>query len=429
MLKYKKIKGVLYYTLGIFITFLCLKIKGISISLFPYFLIVVIGSFKFIKNFKIYKFSKLLLFYYINIILSLFVGVYYGIDNFKVNLFTIEIFKILTFLFLLIFLKIKKYEIKKFYEGIKFGIFINLIWASLELILWNLEKISLNEVIFGKVLEYNVGHTWLNTKFIFNYEMIRVCGFAWDPSFLGMLSALGVFIFKNKYLKFYSLFILLNTYSRSGQVALIFTFLSIKFITKLKKINYKKIIQLIIVIILGVSIVNYFIGTTKNSHIGDKRRVQYYFSAIESTYINKNIFLFLWGGSPFKTGNPLYLNKSLQEKTLLSKNMTVGWRIESDWAGILTGRGWINFLLYLYIHIYVLFACKNKELKNITMIFLFAGIGYTYENSIIINLFLIYFYNNFKRRKNNERNNISRRKWNKTLSNNKSNIKTDKSYI
>ena len=418
MLKYKKINMILYYILGSFLTLFCLKIRGVSIALFPYFLIIILGIFKIIGNFKIYEFSKLLLFYYINIIFFIFVGVYYGMDNFKDNLFTIETFKILSFLFLLVFIKIKKIEIIKFYKGLKIGVFINLVWATLELILWNLGKIRLNEIIFEKILGYNVGHTWLNTKFVFNYEMIRVCGFAWDPSFLGVLSVLGVFIFKNKYLKLYSLFILFNTYSRSGQVALIFTFLSVNFITKLKKINYKKIIQLIIVIILGISIVNYFIGTTKNSHIGDKRRLQYYFSAIESTYINKNIFLFLWGGSPFKTGNPLYLNKSLQEKTLLSKNMTVGWRIESDWAGILTGRGWLNFLLYLYIHIYVLFVCKNKDLKNITMIFLFAGIGYTYENSIVINLFLIYFYNNFKRRQNNERNNISRRKWNKALSNN-----------
>ena len=430
-----QIENYLFYILGIFLCLNCLKIFGISISFFPVFIIIFLSVINlFYEKRKTYSKIIILFFYYINIFISIIVGMYYGIENFKSNFFTFEFIKVILFLMILFLVKFNNKKYIYFIKGLKIGIIINLIWATLELILWWTLDFSWNTYIFEKILDYKINHSWINTKLIFNREFLRVCGFSWDPSFLGMLSALGVLILNNRFWRYYSFFILLNTYSRSGQVAFIFSIFALKIFDLLKNINYKNFIKNIFKIslpcILGVFFIFYFINTTQNSHYGDTRRRQYYFSAMESTIVNKKISLFLWGGSPFKTGNILYLNKKIKEKSFLEKKMIINWKIESDWAGILAGRGWLGFLYYIFLHLYIIIKAKDKELRKLTSIFLFAGIGYTYENSLIINLVMIYFYTHVnEKRLIYERNNTCRRKWNKTLSCYKSNIKTNNTNI
>ena len=81
-----------------------------------------------------------------------------------------------------------------------------------------------------------------------------------------------------------------------------------------------------------------------------------------------------------------------------------------------------DFKLIIYsVLCYPLYEISIEE-RTLTTIFT--------TGTIYIFVFTYYFYKKFKIRGIiNERNNISGRKWNKTLSNNKSNIKTDKSNI
>ena len=418
---------LLFKLLGFFIGLYCLRIGDISLLFFPLLIILLMNILKKIRVNK-----NIMILYYILILISIFFGLKYN-DLFYTNLKSFETIRVIIFIYMAIFLKIKNNYIEEFLRGIKYTIFLNLVWATFELILWNLNGFALNDYIFRIVLKIETTHTWLNIR----NGNIRVCGFSWDPLNLGILSSMGYFLYKNKYMKSYSLVILYFTGSRAGQLGLILTILC-NYILK-NKFKLEEIIKKYLIILM-LCIFGIWIYTNKIQNIsatGDLRRKAYYLSAVKSTLINNELGSFLFGGSPFYSGNILASNEILVKETYLNERMTTSnWKIESDWAHILTGRGWIGLISYFGLFIFSYFKIKeyNLQMSQMILLYFFAGIGYYYENSIFINILLIYVNQNYKFKLNKrevryERNNISRRKWNETLSNNKSNIKTDKSNI
>lgn len=309
-----------YFLLGLFCGLYALRLYNISLVFFPLF---IISFFNIIEFLQFYKISiNMMLFYYSFIIISLLFSLIYGDETFIQNFISLEFFKILVFIFISIFIKIKKNNIKYFFLGLKITIFINLIWGLLEFILWKFNKFSLNEFIFGNILKIDSGgHVWSNI--IRDSDKIRPCGFSWDPLNLGILSALGFFLFKKKSLKFFSLVILLLSGSRSGLVGIIG---SLIFFEVLKNLNLKSknfffqgLVKNVILFLLGlVFIVGFFKFRIAHNNMGDKRRKAYYISAIKSTVIKNNIGLFLFGGSPVWSGAILTLDKNLSKSTYLS---------------------------------------------------------------------------------------------------------------
>ena len=423
-----------YFLLGLFCGLYVLRLYNISLVFFSLFIIFVFNIIKFLQSFKISV--NMMLFYYSFVIISLLSSLIYGYNMFVHNFINLEFFKILIFIFMSIFIKIKKDNIEYFFKGLKITIFINLIWGLLESISWKLYRFWLNEYIFGDMLKIDSGgHGW---RYIRGIDKIGLCGFSWDPLHLGILSALGFFLFKKKSLKVFSLIILLLGGSRAGLLGLIGSIIFFEvlknFNLKNKKYFFKGLIKNVILFLLGlIFVVGFFKFRIAHNNMGDKRRKAYYISAIKSTVIKNNIGLFLFGGSPVWSGAILTLDKNLSKSTYLSQEMIdkIYWKIESDWAHILTGRGWIGFFSYIWIFYLSFFKIKDEKMKKIILLFFFSGLGYYFENSLIINIILIYINQNYRIKfgGKNERNNISRRKWNKTLSNNKINIKTDNANI
>jgi hypothetical protein len=102
-----------------------------------------------------------------------------------------------------------------------------------------------------------------------------------------------------------------------------------------------------------------------------------------------NIFL---GGAPFYSGARFYFSQLKSDTN--DTSTTEKWIIESDWSGIVLGRGVISFVYYLYIFLMIMLNQKNRKLKAISISILFAGIGYNYDLAIFIN-FILYFSSSF----------------------------------
>lgn len=392
-------RNKVFFYLGITSCFFAFRIGGIPIVAFPIFILLFISYYDFIKK-KVININILSL-YYILFLISVFYSLSYGIDIFKYNIKSQTTLNLIIYFFINTFLKKENSNFESFFKGLKIGIFSNLIWGSLEYISWIIYKFELNEFIFGKVLEISSGgHPWSNIDYASN--IIRVSGMSWDPLTIGMLTTIGFIIYKNKYLKLYSIVILILSKSRAGMLALVLVEL-FNFIKKINKIEKKKVklIRCIIILILpliifkGVSIIlnsrNSF-GKSK----GDMRRAAYYTSAIEMS-INRNFLTFLFGGAPNSSGTLLARNKEVAKKSYLNEGEdNIYWQIESDWAGILVGRGWIGLIGYIYIYILAYLKEKDEKIKNIILLFLFLGIGYYYDRSLIINIILIYSLRNAK---------------------------------
>lgn len=387
----KKISNKSFYLLGIFFCLFSIRIKTISLVIFPLIIILFLAFFHFCKNKKIY-FNFLSLYYFL-ILVSIFAGILYNKELFYKNLYSFSSVRIIIFLIILSFYKISNLNIENFISGLKIGIFLNYILGTLEFLTWKFFNFPLNQYIFYDLLKMDVGHTWLNLR----DGNIRICGFSWDPLTIGMLSAIGFFLYRNKYLKLYSLITLYLSGSRNAMLACILTytfFYVYKYIKRNKKIG---VFLFTCLFFLSLSMCIYFSKYKKYESYGDSRRKQYYFSAIESTYINKSPILFFLGGSPIYTGRIFVENKHLANKTYLEGEMFTGyWKIESDWAGILAGRGWLGIFSYIFLFFLSFYIIPNILLKKIIVLFFFLGIGYYYESSLLINILLIYINQNYK---------------------------------
>ena len=364
---------LLFKLLGTFIGLYCLRVGNISLVFFPLLLIILLN---FLKKIRIN--NNIMIIYYILIFISIFVGLRYD-KLFYINLRSFETIRIVIFLYIAIFLKIENTYINEFLKGMKYTITLNLVWGTAEFIFWNFKNFSLNTYIFGEILKIQVDHSWLNLR----DNNIRVCGFSWDPLNLGILASTGYFLYENKWMKYYSLVILYLTGSRAGQLGLILALLFSYVFKNTIKLNIKEIIKrytlIIILIILGVGI--YIIKIQNISVTGDLRRKAYYISAVKTTLMNNKLDSFLFGGSPFFSGNILNSNKKLVKETFISKKMQqLNWKIESDWAHILTGRGWIGIISYFTIFLISYLKIRNKKLVvSKIVLFLYKSINKSYN--------------------------------------------------
>ena len=415
--------NILFMLLGLFTGLLCLNIYGLPLVFFPLVIIILLNIVK-IRRVNV----NIMFVYYILIIFSLIVSLRYN-ELFYTNIFSFSFIRLLVFIIICLTVKIKKEYFQNFLVGVKGTVLITIIWATFELIAWILFEFPWNQFIFGDILGIVVDHTWLNLR----NNQIRVCGFSWDPLNAGILSALGFLLFENKFLKCYCLVILYFSGSRAAQLGLILCILISYLVNKMSYLTLQRFFKIFLIFGLCIMIFIYFFCfRIKNIDAkGDMRRRQYYISAIKSTVLDKNIDTFLFGGSPFYSGNLLARDKNLGEETFLEGEMyKINWKIESDWAHILTGRGWIGFLSYIIIFTLSYYKITDLKLKAILLLYFFSGIGYYYETSLFINLCLIYINQNIKLQwRKNERNNIVWWKWDKTLSSNESNIETNKCDI
>jgi hypothetical protein len=274
-------------------------------------------------------------------------------------------------------------EAYSFFSGYKISLIINFIYAGLELIFLLIFKISLNQ----RLLPF-LG--FIDKQDVSSYG--RISGLLWDPFLLGIFCATGFFIFKNNCLKIYLLILLYYSGSRSGQIGLL---IAIIYYYCKYFFSYRRVALLFFAVIILAILVPRFIDFDRGFHGTSKlgnRRIEYvtFIPKIWQTdYSPLNVLL---GGAPWYSGARFYFSQLKSDTNDTSINEK--WAIESDWSGILLGRGIIGFFYYFYIYIVIILNQKNRKIKAISLVVFFAGIGYNYDLAIFIN-YILFFSSSF----------------------------------
>jgi hypothetical protein len=282
--------------------------------------------------------------------------------------------------------KTNSIEFDSFLWGYKISLIINFIYVGFELVFLFVYKISINNMLFAYL---NI--TKVRTVNVDILKNARVSGLVWDPYLLGIFCATSFFLFKSKLARLYILVALYFSGSRSGQVGFFFAFLYYygRFFMTNRKIVF--VFLTVIVMTAGMPIIlkqlNFMRGFEGNSH-GGQRRIEYV-TFIPKIWANDDTILnLLVGGAPASSGARFFYSPidSVTKSTILTNN----WSIESDWSGVLLGRGVLGFIYYLFIYLLIMLRQKNRTLKAMALAILFAGIGYNYDLAIFINCILFF---------------------------------------
>lgn len=289
--------------------------------------------------------------------------------------------------------KPNKAEISCFVKMLKICLLLNYVFSTIQLIVILVLHIN----IFYYLGYYLHIYDSLDTKLIENAT--RITGFIWDPYVLGMFCALGFFLFEKKITKIWILILLYFSFSRAGQLGLFAACLfyywhDVKRYLKKEYFAMPLIMLLLVFIILLspkiISLMDLDRGFSRNS--AGWRRVEYITKLPEIWQADKNLSYVLFGGAPGYSG-ARYMLSSVSS---MAKEMetTLYWGVETDWFGILIGRGIIGFIFYLLLYLKILLSKKNRINKAIAIAILFGGIGYVYDTAVFA-CFLVYFAGNY----------------------------------
>jgi hypothetical protein len=355
--------------------FFIIKLTYISCNVFVALralYLLIINEDKYSNNILIGK--------YFIFIFSLFLAGTYSNEFFIHNLTA----SVSIFLMAITFLrKTNIIEAYSFFSGYKISLIINFIYAGLELIFLLFFKIRLNQMLLPFL-------GFIDKQDVSLYG--RISGLLWDPFLLGVFCATGFFIFKNNCLKIYLLILLYYSGSRSGQVGLL---MAIIYYYCKYFFSYRRAVLLFFAVIIFAILVPRFIdfdrGFRGTSKLGD-RRIEYVTFIPKIWQVDSSPLNILLGGAPWYSGARFYFSKLKSDINDTSINEK--WVIESDWSGVILGRGIIGLFYYLYIFLMIILNQKNRKIKAISLAIFFAGIGYNYDLAIFIN-YILFFSSSF----------------------------------
>lgn len=409
-----------FFFMGIFLTLgaFMFNIFGMDIAVVNIFIaiILILQSFKGNLYIKRYKIPLILLF--IEMIIST-LGNYQllGLDWINESIRGVIKFTVFLLPFVIIF---SDYELliyrKKFFAGLKISCYIQVLWEFFQVFLWNIKGISLNQIVFGEILNIKINHTW---TFISDGRF-RPSGVSWEPANLALSLLIGYSLSKNKYSKILFLIGLILSTSRTGIIVglIMVVFDIISFLKNLKKsyilkLKYNSILICLVFIIIGLIayiLFNKFINNSlvritsgiqitfdkihqisKGTDSSSNMHLFYYKEAL-NIFRYSDIFQILFGFGTFCAGFPYskFLNIYTWIKT---------WNPESDFITLLIGNGIVGISLY-YIAIFKCIKYNIKNLKVLKMLFsiLIGGFLYIYiRNSwpvIILIMLLVKTENN-----------------------------------
>lgn len=294
----------------------------------------------------------------------------------------------------MIFLKKpNKLESICFIKALKVCFVLNYIFASLQLIIIIIFKVN----IFYYLGYYLHIYDSVNTDMVQNAT--RITGFIWDPYVLGMFCAVGFFIFTSKYMKLWVIILLYFSSSRAGQLGLLMACIiyyrhSVKRFLKKDCFALPLFFLTLFCIILCVPTIIDFLDLDRGfsrTSVG-WRRVEYITKLPEVWSQDRNLLYIFFGGAPGYTGARYVLTSvdSMAKNTIF----TLYWSVESDWFGILIGRGIVGFLGYFILHIKIILSKKSNLNRALVAAIFFGGIGYVYDTAIF-SCFIVYFAGNF----------------------------------
>lgn len=391
-----------FYLLGLFCTFnaLMLTIGGKQLAIINFILIAIylIQMIKTRVTLNYYSYRMVILILFTIFIISSIGSLYFiGYDYFKESITaSLKFFLFLSPVYLLFndmeLLKYRKY----FFKGLFLSCLIELIWEFLQIILWQLNKFSLNEFVFGQILNLDINHSWTFVRSVSNIQYFRPSGLSWEPANLGMSLIVGYILSKNWILKILFMTGIFLSSSRSAILMLVLC-LIVEFIRRKKsettkestlgkKIFFILILGIIIFIILHslkkFSLVD-TLSATLVRFLGSDDYIDYsanthasYYSLVVDLILRGNIFYFLFGYGTDIAGYPYTLYYGIKD------SLEWAWTPESDFISILIGNGLFGFIAYYVFCFKNLMINKNNNRAFLILISLiFGGILYLYYRS------------------------------------------------
>lgn len=326
--------------------------------------------------------------------LSLTFSLCFSVEFFAKNLVALAS----QFLMCFIFLKIpSERETKSFIKGFKIVLAINYAFALLQLIIIKIYKVN----IFY-YLGFYLG--LYDSASLAETSVSRITGLIWDPYVLGMFCAIGFFLFKKRWMKILIIVLLFFSYSRSGEVGFVAAFCYWIY-PDLKKILKRQHLALPLMLLLFVPFLfllpkaldkmDFSRGFSRESQ--GWRRIEYITKIPEVWAEDNNPFLAIFGGAPFYTG-ARYMFTSVDSMAKTDQQRLSGgdeekavcWVVETDWFGLLIGRGIFGLLAYLSLFFYIFKMNIARTNKAVAMAVFIAGVGY-YFDSAIFACFMVYF--------------------------------------
>lgn len=261
-----------------------------------------------------------------------------------------------------------------FISGLKLGAVINICWGIAEVFGWRLIGLRLNDLFLGVILQVDSGgHVLSNIE---RNGAIRAAGLSWEPSHLGILSSILAVSSKTSLGVMFGIAGLVLSQSRSAILGLICCYL---FETLLQGTRRRRLVVIAFAPVVIITMALIFYNLRDPGATYETRRALYYSEALIHSF--RSVQSFLFGGAPFSTGTALVHGGSANLHSVLEPIMFIAnWRIESDWAGNLVGRGWIGFLAYFGSFSLVAFCANDKALRRVSAVILFSGIGYFFES-------------------------------------------------
>ena len=328
---------------------------------------------------------------FFSLALSLVFSLVFGIDFFYKN------FVALTSQFLMILIFLKKptdEEAISYIGGFKISLMINYLFGVVQLLFILIKGIN----IFYPIGLYFGLYESVSAS---QEASTRVTGLVWDPYVIGMYCTLGFFLFKSRIVKALTVVLLYFSFSRAGEVGFICATLYYFFpvVKKWMKKDHFAMPLFCLCFVVFLSFIPNFInmldfdrGFSRKSQ--GWRRVEYITKIPEIWKEDGNPFLAIFGGAPAYTGARHVLtsvNSMAKKDSLrLGKEKSIYWTVETDWFGILIGRGIFGFIVYLSLYLYIVFSKVNRKNKAIAIAVLVAGVGYYYDTAIF-SMFTIYF--------------------------------------
>lgn len=392
-----------FFFIGIFSTLgaFMINIGGFETAITNVFIIIVLGL-QLLKrriNIKNYKIPLIILFF--TMIISS-ISSMYNLESVWVSESINSTLKVIMFLmpFTILFMdKELLFYRKEFFRGLLASCYIQVIWEILQVVLWNLKTISLNEIVFGKILKQEISHTW---TFISDGRF-RPSGVSWEPANLGLSLVIGYVLCNSKYSKIlFSIGIFLST---SRTAIIVWVLVNCIYILKYRPISFNrkkirmKYLDLFIILggmILGLIFLLYFseniiniiqpiihgISTTfekldlsgMKSDASANMHGLYYLKYIDIIK-NTSLFQLIFGYGTATAGFPY--SEYLNIYTYLPY-----WNPESDFITILIGNGMLGAVTYYWFMIKNLKYNENDSKAFLSIVtILIAGLFYLYFRS------------------------------------------------
>lgn len=419
MINTNKIQKKLFYLLGLICTFVALKFgPGQGIALFNYVILLII-IIQFINKGRIYIYFYKIPIYLFILLMS--ISIILNLNNINNSVLSDGIgitIKFLCFILPIIILftdsELCIYRIK-FFQGLYLGSWIQLIWGTMQIVLYHINGFLLNQVVFGNLLHINLEYAdWTRYTGI----GIRPTGIGWETAVYASSLLFGLIYTRKLYCKILFCIGILSSTSGTGIISLVALLIyevtvNKYFIIKDKsrQLNCKKkysvysIVRalLITVSVCGIMLIffmynkniisysyvslNRFIRMIEGGNMGETSTSIHmlYYKKLPSIIFHGNFIQGILGYGNFMVGRIYTLLYGLYSNT-------IAWNPESDFITILLGNGILGAILYYYLIYKAFILCKNRTLKKYLVIIFISGFSYLFIRgtyTFLIILFLM----------------------------------------